>query len=114
MPLPQDREIIHEVVREFTVDGEAGVSRPIGMSARRLDVELHAVTGTASIVENMERCAIDAGVGVVRRVLEPIATAQAVVTDAERDLGVILIDIGGGTSDIAVFLDGSIAHTSAI
>ncbi len=114
VPLPQDREIIHEVVREFAVDGEGGVTRPIGMSARRLDVELHAVTGMASIVENVERCVLDAGVGSVQRVLEPIATGQAVVTDAERDLGVILIDVGGGTSDIAVFLDGSIAHTSAI
>jgi cell division protein FtsA len=114
VPLPQDREIIHEVTREFTVDGEPGVTRPVGMSARRLDVELHAVTGTASIVENIERCVADAGVKVARRVLEPIATGMAVITDAERDLGVILVDVGGGTSDVAVFLDGSIAHTSAI
>jgi cell division protein FtsA len=114
VPLPQDREIIHEVTREFTVDGESGVTRPVGMSARRLDVELHAVTGTASIVENIERCVADAGVKVASRVLEPIATGMAVITDAERDLGVILVDVGGGTSDVAVFLDGSIAHTSAI
>ena len=114
VPLPQDREIIHEVVREFSVDGEEGVTRPVGMSARRLDVELHAVTGTVSIVENVERCVIDAGVEVAQRVLEPIATGMAVVTEAERDLGVILIDVGGGTSDVAVFIDGSIAHTSAI
>jgi cell division protein FtsA len=114
VPLPQDREIIHEVVREFTVDGESGVTRPVGMSARRLDVALHAVTGTASIVENVERCVADAGVAVAQRVLEPIATGMAVITEAERDLGVILVDVGGGTSDVAVFLDGSIAHTSAI
>lgn len=114
VPLPQDREIIHEVVRGFTVDGEAGVTRPVGMSARRLDVELHAVTGTASIVENVERCVTDADVRVGRRVLEPIATGTAVITDAERDLGVILVDVGGGTTDVAVFIDGSIAHTSAI
>lgn len=114
VPLPQDRQIIHEVIRDFTVDGEEGVTRPVGMSARRLDVELHAVTGTASIVENVERCVTDAGVAVAKRVLEPIATGMAVVTEAERDLGVILIDVGGGTSDVAVFLDGSIAHTSAI
>ncbi len=114
VPLPQDREIIHEVIRGFAVDGESGVTRPVGMSARRLDVELHAVTGTASIVENVERCVEDAGVTVGRRVLEPIATGMAVITDAERDLGVILVDVGGGTSDVAVFLNGSIAHTSAI
>lgn len=114
VPLPQDRRIIHEVVRGFTIDGESGITRPLGMSGRRLDVELHAVTGTASIVENVERCVADAGVAVARRVLEPIATGTAVITDAERDLGVILVDVGGGTSDVAVFLDGSIAHTSAI
>ncbi|NLO06375.1 MAG: cell division protein FtsA [candidate division WS1 bacterium] len=114
VPLPQDREIIHEVTRGFAVDGESGVARPIGMSGRRLDVELHAVTGNASIVDNVEGCVSDAGVSVSRRVLEPIATATAVITDAERDLGVILIDVGGGTSDVAVFIDGSIAHTSAV
>jgi len=114
VPLPQDREIIHEVVRGFAVDGESGVSRPVGMSGRRLDVDLHVVTGTASIIENIERCVEDAGVQVARRALEPIATGLAVITDAERDLGVILIDVGGGTSDVAVFIDGAIAHTSAI
>lgn len=114
VPLPQDRQIIHEVVRGFTIDGESGIMRPLGMSGRRLDVELHAVTGTASIVENVERCVEDAGVSVARRVLEPIATGTAVITDAERDLGVILVDVGGGTTDVAVFIDGSIAHTSAI
>ncbi len=114
VPLPQDREIIHEVVRSFTVDGEGDVTRPLGMSGRRLDVELHAVTGTANIVANVERCVADAGVEVGRRVLEPIATGTAIITEAERDLGVILVDVGGGTSDVAVFIHGSIAHTSAI
>jgi len=114
VPLPQDREIIHEVVRGFSLDGESGISRPAGMSGRRLDVELHVVTGTASIIENIERCVVEAGVQVARRALEPIATGAAVLTQAERDLGVILIDVGGGTTDVAVFLDGAIAHTSAI
>ena len=114
VPLPQDRQIIHEVVRGFSIDGESGITRPLGMSGRRLDVELHAVTGTASIVDNVERCVADAGIAVARRVLEPIATGIAVITDAERELGVILVDVGGGTSDVAVFIDGSIAHTSAI
>ncbi|MGD9495894.1 MAG: cell division protein FtsA [Armatimonadota bacterium] len=114
VPLPQDREIIHEVVRGFSIDGEPGITRPLGMTGRRLDVELHAVTGAASMVDNIERCVEDAGVQVARRVLEPIATGTAVLTDAERELGVILIDVGGGTSDLAVFIDGAIAHTSAI
>jgi len=114
VPLPQDRQIIHQVVRGFTLDGERGISRPVGMSGRRLDVELHAVTGTATIIENVERCVQEAGVGVAQRVLEPIATGAAVLTEAERDLGVILVDVGGGTTDVAVFEGGSIAHTSAI
>lgn len=112
--LPSDREIIHTVVREFTVDGQAGVARPVGMSGRRLDVEVHVVTGMSSVTANLERCVEDAGVKVQARVLEPLATSLAVLTEAERDLGVILIDIGGGTTDIAVFLDNSIYHTSAI
>jgi len=114
VPLPQDREIIHEVVRGFTLDGESGISRPVSMSGRHLDVDLHVVTGTASIIENIERCVEEAGVHVSRRALEPIATGAAVLTQAERDLGVILTDVGGGTTDVAVFIDGAIAHTSAI
>lgn len=112
--LPSDREIIHTVVRDFAVDGQPGVARPIGMSGRRLDVEVHVVTGMASVIANLERCVEEAGVKVQAQVLEPLATSLAVLTEAERDLGVILIDIGGGTTDIAVFLDNAIYHTSAI
>jgi len=112
--LPSDREIIHTVVRDFAVDGQQGVARPLGMSGRRLDVEVHVVTGMASIIANLERCVEEAGVTVQAQVLEPLATSLAVLTEAERDLGVILVDIGGGTTDIAVFLDKAIYHTSAI
>lgn len=112
--MPSDREIIHTVVREFTVDGQAGVTRPVGMSGRRLDVEVHVVTGMSSVAANLERCVEEAGVKVQARVLEPLATSLSVLTEAERDLGVILVDIGGGTTDIAVFLDNSIYHTSAL
>lgn len=112
--LPSDREIIHTVVRDFAVDGQPGISRPIGMSGRRLDVEVHVVTGMASVIANLERCVEEAGVHVQAQVLEPLATSQAVLTEAERDLGVILVDIGGGTTDIAVFLENAIYHTSAI
>ncbi len=112
--LPSDRQIIHTVVRDFAVDGQQGVSRPLGMSGRRLDVEVHVVTGMASIITNLERCVEEAGVSVLSQVLEPLATSLAVLTEAERDLGVILVDIGGGTTDIAVFLDDAIYHTSAI
>ncbi|MBU0609622.1 MAG: cell division protein FtsA [Armatimonadetes bacterium] len=112
--LPSDRQIIHTVVRDFAVDGQQGVARPLGMSGRRLDVEVHVVTGMGSIITNLERCVEEAGVAVQAQVLEPLATSLAVLTEAERDLGVILVDIGGGTTDIAVFLDNAIYHTSAI
>jgi cell division protein FtsA len=112
--LPSDREIIHTVVRDFAVDGQQGIARPLGMAGRRLDVEVHVVTGMASIIANLERCVEAAGVSVQAQVLEPLATSLAVLTEAERDLGVILVDIGGGTTDVAVFLDNAIYHTSAI
>lgn len=112
--LPSDREIIHSIVRDFTVDGQQGVARPVGMSGRRLDAEVHVVTGMASVIANISRCVEDAGVSVRQQVLEPLATSLAVLTEAERDLGVVLVDIGGGTTDIAVFLDNSIYHTAAI
>jgi len=114
VPLPADRQIIHSIVRDFAVDGQRGVKRPVGMSGNGLDVELHVVTGMASVIDNLERCVADAGIVVQQRVLEPLATSLAVVTDAERSLGVVLIDIGGGTTDVAVFDDGAIRHTSAI
>jgi len=114
VPLPADRQIIHGIVRDFALDGQRGVKRPLGMSGNVLEVELHIVTGMASIIDNLERCVTDAGIVVQQRVLEPLATSLAVVTEAERDLGVVLVDIGGGTSDVAVFDDGEICHTSAI
>ncbi len=112
--LPADREIIHTIVRDFSLDGQPGVKRPVGMSATHLDSEVHVVTGRQNTIENVVKCVLDCGIDVQQRVLEPIATGLAVLTDVERDLGVILIDIGGGTTDIAAFEDGSICHTSAI
>ncbi len=112
--LPVDREIIHSVVRDFSVDGTAGVTRPVGMAGRRLDVLMHVVTGMGTIIENVCQCVEAAGLHVYEHVLEPIATGRTVLTDAERDLGVLLIDIGGGTSDVAVFIDKSICHTAVI
>ncbi len=109
-----EQEIIHCLIRDFRVNGEPGVSRPVGMRGNRLDVEVHAVTGVGSIIGNLEDCVREAGVEVLQHVLEPVATATAVVTEAERDLGVILVDIGGGTTDVAVFSKGSICHTASI
>lgn len=114
MDVSHDREIIHSLPRDFSVDGHSGVRRPVGMCGERLEVETHIVTGAASFLQNVVQCVERAGLAVDALVLEPIATSEAVATADERELGVALIDIGGGTSDIAVFLDGSIAFSAAI
>jgi cell division protein FtsA len=114
MDVPRDREIIHSLPREFTVDGQRGVRRPIGMCGRRLEVETHIVTGAASFLNNIAQCIERADLGADAVVLEPIATSESVTTADERDLGVALIDIGGGTSDIAVFADGSIIYSNVM
>ncbi len=114
MDVPAEREIIHSLPRFFGVDGHRGVRRPIGMCGQRLEVETHVVTGTASFLQNVVQCVERAGLSVEALVLEPIATSEAVATPDERELGVALIDIGGGTSDIAVFMDGSIIHSAVL
>jgi cell division protein FtsA len=112
--VPRDREIIHSLPRGFAVDGHRGVRRPVGMCGQRLEVESHIVTGTASFLQNVVQCVERAGLTVEALVLEPIATIEAVATQDERELGVALIDIGGGTSDIAIFLDGSIVFSAVV
>jgi cell division protein FtsA len=114
MDVPRDREIIHSLPRDFIVDGHSGVRRPVGMCGERLEVETHIVTGAASFLQNVVQCVERAGLVVDALVLEPIATSEAVATSDERELGVALIDIGGGTSDIAVFLDGSVAFSAVL
>jgi len=114
MDVPRDREIIHSLPRDFIVDGHSGVRRPVGMCGQRLEVETHIVTGAAGFLQNIVQCVERAGLSVDALVLEPIATSEAVATADERELGVALIDIGGGTSDIAVFLDGSIAFSAVV
>jgi cell division protein FtsA len=114
LDVPREREIIHSLPRDFTVDGHRGVRRPIGMCGQRLEVETHVVTGTASFLNNIVQCVERAGLAAEALVLEPIATSESVTTTDERELGVALIDIGGGTSDIAVFADGSIVYSDVI
>jgi cell division protein FtsA len=114
MDVPPDREIIHSLPRFFAVDGHRGVRRPIGMCGQRLEVETHVVTGTASFLQNVVQCSERAGLRCSGLVLEPIATSESVATADERELGVALIDIGGGTSDIAVFTEGTIMHSLVI
>jgi cell division protein FtsA len=114
MEVPRDREIIHSLPRDFAVDGHSGVRRPVGMCGQRLEVETHIVTGAAGFLQNVVQCVERAGLVVDALVLESIATSEAVATADERELGIALIDIGGGTSDIAVFMDGSISFSTAI
>ncbi len=109
--IPQNREILHVIPRSYSVDGEDGVRDPIGMQAYRLEVEAHIVTGSTSSIRNLVNCVQNAGVQIDALVLEPLASGETVLTDIERDMGVALVDIGGGTTDIALFIEGSIWHT---
>src|SRR5919205_2548258 len=106
--LPPDREIIHMIPRYFVVDGQEGVRNPVGMLGHRLEVEANIVTGALTSVHNLLRCVERVGVSVDALVLQGLAAGEAALTEAEKDLGVLLIDIGGGTTNAAVFVDGSI------
>jgi len=112
--MPNTREILHVIPRGYVVDGQEGVRDPIGMTAVRLEVETHIVTASQSGVQNLTKCIQRAGVEIDELVLAPLATAEAVLTDEDRELGVALVDIGGDTTDLAVFHDGSIAHAATI
>lgn len=114
VPLTSDRRILQHTVREFVLDGERGIRRPLGMVGRQLDVNLHVVTGRGSIVDNLVAAVEAAGLSVAATALEAQATASAVLTEAEQKLGCILLDIGGGTTDLAVFAGGAICYTAAI
>jgi len=112
--IPMDREVIHVIPQEFIIDEQDGIHEPLGMSGVRLEAKIHIVTAAVTSAQNIVKCANKAGLNVIDIVLEPLASAAAVVADDEKDLGVCLIDIGGGTTDIAVFADGSIKHTSVL
>jgi cell division protein FtsA len=112
--IPMDREVIHVIPQEFIIDEQDGIREPIGMSGVRLEAKIHIVTAAVTSAQNIVKCANKAGLNVVDIVLEPLASAEAVLAHDERELGVCLIDIGGGTTDIAVFAGGSIKHTSVL
>lgn len=112
--IPQDREVLHVIPRGFMVDGQDGVKDPLGMIGFRLEVEAHIITGASSSVHNLLKCIETCNVGVDSLVLDPIASGEAVLTDTEKEMGVVLADIGGGTTDIAVFIEGSIWHTTVL
>jgi cell division protein FtsA len=109
--IPHNREILHVIPRDFTVDGDSGVRDPIGMQAYRLEVEAHIVTGSTASIRNLVKCVQNSGIYIDALVLEPLASGETVLTDIEREMGVVLVDIGGGTTDIAIFIEGSIWHT---
>ena len=112
--MPADREILHVIPQEFIVDGQDGVLDPVGMSGVRLEANVHIITGLVTAAKNIYRCIEKAGYRVADIVLEPLASSYAVLHDDEKEIGVGLIDIGGGTTDIAVFEDRTIRHTAVI
>jgi cell division protein FtsA len=112
--IPMDREVIHVIPQEFIIDDQDGIREPLGMSGVRLEANVHIVTAAVASAQNIVKCANKAGLNVVDIVLEPLASAEATLAEDERELGVCLIDIGGGTTDIAVFADGSIVHTAVL
>jgi cell division protein FtsA len=112
--IPLDREVIHIMPQEFIIDGQDGIRDPIGMNGMRLESKVHIVTGAVSSAQNIIKCANKAGLNVTEICLEPIASAAAVLSEDEKDLGVVLVDIGGGTSDIAIFKDGAIVFTGVL
>lgn len=112
--IPADQKIIHVLPQEFIIDHQEGIREPIGMSGVRLEAKVHLVTGALSAAQNIIKCVKRCGLDVADIILEQLASSYAVLTDDEKELGVCLVDIGGGTTDIAIFSDGAIRHTAVI
>jgi len=112
--IPADQKILHILPQEFVIDSQEGIKEPIGMSGVRLEAKVHMVTGSVSSAQNIIKCVRRCGLEVDDIILEQLASSSAVLTEDEKDLGVCLVDIGGGTTDIAIFTEGSIHHTAVI
>ncbi len=112
--LPPESEMIHVIPRQYIVDGQDGITDPVGMTGTRLEVDVHIVTGAITAVHNLVRCVESLGIGIEQIVLEPLASSMAVLSSAEKELGVILMDVGGGTTDISVFRGGDIWFSKVI
>ena len=112
--IPTDQQILHILTQEFIVDGQEDVREPIGMSGIRLEVKVHIVTGAVSAAQNIVKCVRRCGLEVHDLILQPLASSLAVLTEDEKELGVVLVDIGSGTTDIAIFSEGAIRHTAVI
>lgn len=112
--LPSDQQILHILTQEFIIDGQEDVREPISMSGMKLEVKVHIVTGAVSAAQNIVKCIKRCGLEVTDLILQPLASSTAVLTEDEKELGVCLVDIGGGTTDIAVFKQGAIRHTAVV
>ncbi len=114
IPLPSSREILHVIPRTFTVDGQEGIRDPIGMTGVRLETETHIITGSSTSMRNLVKCVQQVGIDVLELTFGGVASSYAVLTDTEKELGVILVDIGGETTDVVIFVDGSVAYSSVV
>ncbi len=112
--IPMDREVLHVLPQDYIIDDQDGIKEPLGMSGVRLEAKVHIVTGAVTSAQNIIKCCNRSGLNVAEIMLAPLAAAEAVLTEEERELGVLLIDIGGGTTDFAVFHDGTVKHTAVI
>jgi cell division protein FtsA len=112
--IPTDQQILHVLRQEFIIDGQEDVREPVGMSGVRLEVKVHIVTGAVSAAQNIVKCVRRCGLDVNDLILQPLASSRAVLSDDEKDLGVCLVDVGGGTTDLAIFTHGAIRHTAVI
>jgi len=112
--VPADQQVLHVLPQEFVVDGQEGIQDPVGMSAVRLDANVHIVTGSASAAQNLHKCVEKCGLVIEKLVITHLASADAVLTEDERDLGICCVDIGGGTTDIALYQGGAIRHTAVL
>jgi len=112
--IPHERRILHVLPREFMVDGQEGVREPLGLSGNRLEVNVHVITGAVTSAQNIIKSINRAGLDVVDIILQPLASSEAVLSHEERELGVVMIDLGGGTTDLAIFLDSSIRHSAVL
>lgn len=112
--LPSSREILHVIPRDFAVEGQGGVRDPLGMTGIRLDAEVHLISGSTAVIRNLSKCINEVGIDLSGLVFSGLASAHAVLSDTEKELGVILVDIGGGTTAVTVFIEGSIAHSAVL
>ena len=112
--IPDGQEVLHVIPQEYVIDGQEDVKEPLGMSGVRLEVRVHIISGASSAVQNITKCVRRCGLEIAEVVLQPLASAYSVLTEDEKDLGVCHIDIGGGTTDISVFINGAIRHTAVL